>query len=76
LTTKYFSGDEIKKKFWAGHVARMGRGEVYTWYWWGSPREKDHLEEPWFGEMYWTKVAQSRDRRWEFVNVVSKFTVS
>jgi hypothetical protein len=21
---------------WAGHVARMGRGEVYTGFWWGK----------------------------------------
>jgi hypothetical protein len=21
---------------WAGHVARMGRGEVYTGFWWGN----------------------------------------
>jgi hypothetical protein len=24
---------------WAGHVARMGRGEVYTGFWWGNLRE-------------------------------------
>ena len=28
----------------AEHVARMGRGEVYTGFWWGNQREKDHLE--------------------------------
>ena len=28
---------------WAGHVARMGRGEEYTGIWWGNLREKDHL---------------------------------
>jgi hypothetical protein len=22
-----------KRMRWVGHVARMGRGEVYTWYW-------------------------------------------
>jgi len=26
---------------WAGHVARMGRGEVYTGFWWGNLRERD-----------------------------------
>jgi len=31
---------------WAGHVARTGRGEVYTGFWWGNLRERDHLEEP------------------------------
>jgi len=28
---------------WAGHVARMERGEVYTGFWWGNLRERDHL---------------------------------
>ena len=29
-----------------GHVARMGRAELYTGFWWGNRREKDHLEDP------------------------------
>jgi hypothetical protein len=28
---------------WVGHVARMGRGEVYTCFWWRNQRERDHL---------------------------------
>jgi len=28
---------------WAGHVARMGRGETYTELWWGNLRVRDHL---------------------------------
>ena len=24
---------------WVGYVARMGRGEVYTGFWWGNRRE-------------------------------------
>ena len=35
-----------KRMRWAGHVARMGRGEVYTGYWWGNLRESDHLGDP------------------------------
>jgi len=31
---------------WAGHVARMGRREAYTGFWWGNLRERDHLEDP------------------------------
>jgi hypothetical protein len=30
----------------AGHVARMGRGEAYTGFWWGNLRERDHLRDP------------------------------
>jgi hypothetical protein len=30
----------------AGHVARTGRGEAYTGFWWGNLRERDHLENP------------------------------
>jgi len=31
---------------WAEHVARMGRGEAYTGFWWGNLRERDHLGHP------------------------------
>jgi len=31
---------------WVGHVACMGRGEVYTWFWWGNLTERDCLEDP------------------------------
>jgi hypothetical protein len=31
---------------WAGNVARMGRGEVYTGFWWGNLRERDRLDYP------------------------------
>jgi hypothetical protein len=30
---------------WAGHVARMGRGEVLTGFWLGSPKARDHGED-------------------------------
>ena len=29
---------------WAEHVALRGRGNVYTGFWWGNLRERDHLE--------------------------------
>jgi hypothetical protein len=32
----------------AGHVARRETEEVYTGFWWGSLRERDHLEDPSF----------------------------
>jgi hypothetical protein len=31
---------------WAGYVARMGRGEGCTGFWWGNLRDKDHLGNP------------------------------
>jgi len=30
---------------WTGHVARMGKVEVYRGFWWGNLRERNHLEE-------------------------------
>jgi len=31
---------------WAGHVARMGRGEACTGFWWGKPEGKRSLGRP------------------------------
>jgi hypothetical protein len=31
--------------WWAGHVARMGRGEVFTGFWLGGPNVRDHWED-------------------------------
>ena len=33
----------------AGHVARMGRGEGYTGFYWGNLRERDSLGDPGVG---------------------------
>jgi hypothetical protein len=30
---------------WAGHVERMGRGDVHTGFWWGNMKERDLLED-------------------------------
>jgi hypothetical protein len=36
----------MRRMSWAGHIARMGRIEVYTGFLWESLREIDHLEDP------------------------------
>jgi hypothetical protein len=61
----------------AGHVARMGRGQVHTGFWWGSLKKGDHFENSgvderiilkWIferldgGGMDWIHLAQDRDR--------------
>jgi len=75
---------------WAGHVARMGRGEAYTGFWWkklaekrplGRPRgrwedniKKDLLEVG-CGSMDWIELAQDRDRWRTLVNAVMNLGV-
>jgi hypothetical protein len=54
----------IKSKImrWAGHVACMGKGEVYTRTWWGNLRERDHLEDPGLdGKIIWRCIF----RKWD-----------
>jgi len=35
-----------RRRIWAWHVARMGKGELHRGFWWGNPRESDHFEDP------------------------------
>ena len=75
---------------WVGHVARIGRGEVYTGLWWGNLRERDHLEDPgvdgrmllrWIfgkwdvGGVDWIDLAQDRDRWRALVKAVINLQV-
>ena len=75
---------------WARHVAHMGIGQVYTGFWWGNLRERDHLKDPgldgniilrwifrkWFGGMDWIELAQDRDRWRALVNTMLNLRVS
>jgi hypothetical protein len=47
---------------WAGHVARMGRGEVYTRFWWGNLRERDLWGDP---ELYGSIILRWIFRNWD-----------
>jgi len=44
LLTKYCSGDQIENEM-GGACSAYG-GEVYTGFWWGNLRVKDHMEDP------------------------------
>jgi hypothetical protein len=68
------SGDKKSRRMgWAGHVARMGRIEVYKGFWLGNLREIDQLRDPGVdgrmdleevecGGIDWIELAQVRDR--------------
>ena len=75
---------------WAGHVARMGRGEACTGFWWGNLRERDHWGDPgtdgriilrWIlrkrdvGGMDWIELAQDMDRWRALVSAVMNLRV-
>jgi hypothetical protein len=45
---------------WAGHMARMGRGEVFTGFWLGGPKGKDHWEDIGVGGMITLKWTLGR----------------
>jgi hypothetical protein len=46
IFTQYCEGDKPRRMRWAGHVERMGRGEVYTGIWWGNLRKRDYWRDP------------------------------
>ena len=68
----------------------MGRGEVYTGFWWDKLRERDHLEDPgvdWednikmnlqlvgCGGMDWLDLAQDRDKWRALINAAMNLRV-
>ena len=75
---------------WAEHVARMGRKEMYTEFWWGNLRERDHWGDSdvderiilrWIfrkwdvGRGDWMELAPDRDRWRALVGTVRNFRV-
>jgi hypothetical protein len=74
---------------WAGYIARIGKGQVQTGFWWGHLMEGDHSEEPsvywriilkwifeqWDGGMDWISLAQDRERWRAVVNAVINLRV-
>jgi hypothetical protein len=48
--------------WWAGHVARIGRGEVHTGFWWGKQGGRDHLQDP---GIYEGKILKRIVRKWD-----------
>jgi len=51
LNDRYFSPIIVRvikwrRMRWTGHVASMGRGDLYTGFWWGNLKEIYHLEDP------------------------------
>jgi hypothetical protein len=37
---------KIRRIKWKGQIAHMGRGEMFTSFWWGNMRERHQLENP------------------------------
>ena len=46
--SQYCLGDQVENNEmgWACSMYGGGRGEVYTGFWWGNLKERDHLEDP------------------------------
>jgi hypothetical protein len=68
----------------------LGTGDIYTGFWWGDLRGRDHMEdvgveggdnmkmdlqEVGWGGMDWIDLAQGRDRWLSLVHVVMSFRV-
>jgi hypothetical protein len=80
---------ELRWIRWAGHAARIGRGEACRAFWWGNLRERGHWGDPGVDRrildgsskrgmwgMDWIWLAQDRDRWRELVNAVMNLRVS
>jgi hypothetical protein len=73
----------------AGHVARMGWGQVHTGFWWRNLRERDHLKiqsvggrrilrwifKEWTGGMDWIDLNQGGKKWPSIINAVMNLRV-
>jgi len=74
---------------WAGLIARVGRGETCTRFWWGNLREREHwgdpgvdgdnnktyLQEVGCGCLDWIELVRDRDRWWTLWNAVMNLRI-
>jgi hypothetical protein len=72
---------------WAGHVARMGEGEMFTGFWLGGPKglgirrlmwednNKMNLRETGIDGLNWIQLAQDRVQRRAFVSTIMNLRV-
>ena len=89
IPTKYYSGEQIKRMGWVGHVARTGREEVQkcmvgqyegkrtvgrTRFRW-EDNIKMYIHEVGGEGMDWIDLAQDRDRWRALVNAVMNLRV-
>ena len=87
LLNKCCAADRIEEM--GGACSTYG-GEVYTGFWWGNQREREHLEDPGVdgriiikmdlqevgcGGMNWIELAQDMDRWRALVNAVMNLRV-
>ena len=58
---------------WAGNVARMGRGDMHTGFWYGNLREGDHLEE---ADVDWRVILKRIFKKWDMSIIYTYITCS
>ena len=84
----WIMNETAKKKIIIDYVARMGRGEVHTEFWWGNLRERNYfgrprrrwkdnikmdLQEVRYWDLDWIDLGQNRDGWRAFANAVRIF---
>jgi hypothetical protein len=87
---KCYSDDQIEKNEMDGICSTYGKRRCVTGFWWGNPRERDHLNDPclngmiilkwmfkqWNGDTDWIYLDQNRDRWLALLNWVVSLRAS